>query len=282
MNIPTATTYQFYDSPKAYYDDHGPVRASAIKTYDPNCPEEYKAVHIDRCKPDKSSDALRLGSAVDILATTPEEAGCIHVWDERKTTDNKAFREAEAANPDKLLLLPDQHQRAMAMAAALHRNKRARGLLKGKGQSQVGVRWQINDWLDGKALFDRVCFGEPFWFADLKTTRCTSLDKIEKAILDFGYHRQLAWYCKAYEVVAGRMPDTVWLAFAFVSEHWPHVNKAYAEVHPVDTETLTLGYEDNEAALTEITLHLRSGNWDPPPREGYRFSLPEWYMRRRR
>lgn len=107
---------------------------------------------------------------------------------------------------------------------------------------------------------------------DVKTTQDASPDHIRRAVADFGYHQQGAWYLDAIESWTGTGLDPIFLLI-FVSSKAPHL----VTVAELDPETLDAGRHANRAAINTWARCQETGVW--PGYDNTRIhtiTLPPW------
>jgi hypothetical protein len=155
--------------------------------------------HLDhRADDDEDTNATIIGNAVDVCLTTPEQFELKYTAGpnlKRNTKEGKnKWEEFLFTNPGKILLKSDDYLAVTQMVESIKNCHTASALLEG-ARPQLVICWtdestkikckaRIDGWNDKlKTGFD------------IKTTR--SVRMFRKALEDYGYHRQAAWYLEA-------------------------------------------------------------------------------------
>lgn len=185
---------------------------------------------------------------------------------------NAAKAEAAAARKaGEVPLLADDHDKVLAMAAALRADPVASKLFVAGGRAEVTIVWidpttrvvrrgRI-DWLIGR------------YVVDYKTTREASDDAIERAIANYGYHAQLAGYCDGVKLL-GLAGDPVPILVAQEKEPPYLVN-----VKQLDELSMRIGRERNARALEIYRDCTAAGIW-PGYSDRVTFaSVPRWHIK---
>jgi len=114
--------------------------------------------------------------------------------------------------------------------------------------------------------------------ADLKT--CGSLTSgefgaFDKGIINYGYHRQQAFYLPIISAVRGIAPDHFLFIAAEKSE--PFETGVYA----LDRNAIEAGMNENENDTISLIQCFKSDYWPGVPQNAVlKASLPEWYLRK--
>lgn len=171
-------------------------------------------------QPQRESDAFTFGSYVHALCLTPDLAESdYHVFDEStrpnphkdyRDTQNKVWKkqiEAYCGVHEKIMISMESHQRALQCKAAI-----ARHGLANEVSTSMGVNERLVEWTDSetgllcKGRMDRHRL-DAQKVVDLKTTTDASKRAFTRSIIDYGYHRQGAFYldgsgAKIFTIVA--------------------------------------------------------------------------------
>lgn len=113
---------------------------------------------------------------------------------------------------------------------------------------------------------------------DLKT--CGTLDEEEqgsfaKAIVNFGYHRQEAWYRMIVSDILGHQLHH----FIFIAPEKTEPFETVTAVLPPDA--VEIGRNENTESFLALRQCQKSGNWEGVPQSHVvRVDLPEWYKRK--
>jgi hypothetical protein len=113
---------------------------------------------------------------------------------------------------------------------------------------------------------------------DFKT--CESLTKgefgaFDKAIVNYGYHRQQAFYTPIVQAVRGKVVDH--FIFIAAEKQEPFETGVYR----LDGDALKVGADENAENLQALIQCYKSDDWPGIPQNVVmKISLPEWYLRR--
>lgn len=151
------------------------------------CPAWYKHKKDFPCE--KVTDAMLLGSAVDMQVFEPEkwetEFAVLPELNLRTNAGKEAKAEFEAANVGKRIITQDMYEQALSMALKVRLDNRASNLLH-------GCQYQASLFFNGlKGRPDAMKLGQ---MADLKTTQDASPEEFRRSIFKYNYHNQAAWY----------------------------------------------------------------------------------------
>lgn len=232
-----------------------------------------------RLKNPKQSTAMRLGTAAHTAVLEPERyQQQFAIWSRRsEKTGNlcpqngqywDAFR---AENPGKSYITEDEHELAVAIAAAVRSDPDAMPYLE-SGDPEVTMQWLQGgerpararvDWLTRKG--DEPCL------VGLKTARDVRPFIFGSAAAKLGYAPQWAWYYAGYLAITGRKP----LVREIVVESAP----PYAViVYRVPDDVLIKGEEEYGKWLALLDECARRGEWPGPGGGGEQdVTLPTWY-----
>lgn len=194
--------------------------------------------------------------------------------------NTKAGKEEAAAAKEKgiTLVSSDTWEVASAMAASANAHPLIVAAKRSPAwETEMSVYWHERDHIPCKARVDAMAEieGVPgICVIDLKSTIDASPAGISKHILDYGYHRQAAWYTHALRK-CGRQANT--FIFLFVEKQPPYICTAVT----IEEAAIQLAYADIRLALDIYERCEASGEWP-----GYttdiitEIGLPEWAYRR--
>lgn len=122
-----------------------------------------------------------------------------------------------------------------------------------------------------KALLDaHGTDGESWVITDLKTTQDASPKGFAKAVANFDYDMQLAWYSTLLATIHGLEKPPVWYWIATETEA-PFVNAVYSS-----DEWIESGMAKLETALTIYKECMASGKWPMPYKGIQTLNKPAW------
>jgi exodeoxyribonuclease VIII len=199
------------------------------------------------------------------FAMTPEEI------DRRTKAGKEAYREFLEDAEGKQILNDDQNQRGAAMAAHLNSHQRVSELVDLKnGHAEVSIFWD-HAGIGCKARPDYVSPDGKI-LVDLKTSADASPEAFAKSIVNFGYHRQAAWYLQGWRRVTGYHADFV---FVVVEKQPPHGIACYT----LDEAALAEGWLQCRNILAKYSAFLsepeeaRNAGY---PTDIQELTLPRW------
>jgi hypothetical protein len=262
----------------AYFGDPvegGSLSASGAKLLlPPSCPAKFKWAQDHPPTPKRAFDLghvahkLVLGKGAEVV---PIE---FQTYNTKKAQQQRDEAHEAGKTP---VLIPELEQ-AKGMAAAIRRHPDASALIQhGYGTAERSLFWTDEktgigrrariDWLpDPEASRQFVC-------VDLKTCVSAHPDDVAKAVNNYRYHLQAAWYLDGI-IALGLDPDPVH-ALVFVEKVPPFV---ITVVQP-DRDALRMGRELARKALDTFKQCRDTGNW-PGYAEGINFvGLPAWAAR---
>ena len=155
-----------------------------------------------------------------------------------------------------------EFDRCDSIAAALHGHF-AIPLLRRTGWSEMSMVWKWRDWLlKGRA--DRISTGggRPM-ILDVKKCQVGKgrREDCQRAIENYGYHRQAAMYCKGAEALTGIEHEFVWI---FVEDNEPFD----IQVIPATKDDLEIGWEQVARVLDTFDRQYKANDcfgylWKP-------------------
>ncbi|MFF3665382.1 PD-(D/E)XK nuclease-like domain-containing protein [Microtetraspora malaysiensis] len=269
-----------YDLPEdVYHGDPvpgGSLSSSGAKKLLASCPAIFR---YEQLNPPKSRRVFEFGTVVHglVLGSGPE----VVIVEAENWRTNKAKAEAEEAHARGAVpVLRKEYQQAVAMADALRKDPVAGGLFQpGRGLPERSLFWQDVrsgvwlrarlDWLPNRGPGRMVVL-------DYKTAASAHPAAIRKAVAEYGYHQQAAWYMDAVRAL-GLARDVAFL-FVFQEKEPPYL----PTVVELDRNALREGRELNRKAISLYRECVTSGRWP-----GYSDSielvrLPAWAQSPRR
>ena len=215
-------------------------------------------------KPD--SDAMRLGRAIHCWALEPDLIDrCYGERLDGRTKAGRAQREAvESGEETRELLSPAQWEAARGTARALAEHPGAATLLSGEGLVEASIIW--TDPETGVR-----CRCRPDWWrdralpADLKCVQDASRDGFRRAVRQYGWHAQAAFYSDGIEALTGEAPAA--FVFAAVETSPPHavglwqLPQALGDTHDDRDPTVEEGRALYRGWLDKYARCLAAGEW---------------------
>lgn len=218
------------------------------------CPAKFKYI-LDA--EEKSSPAQDMGQLFHSLVLEPDSFNdryfCLPEIDRRTTKGKELYAELTALHADKIPVKPDDFNAAHEMAAAVRNNTHANYLLQG-AHTELTLDWV--DEATGVACKARVdAYNEELGIVvDLKTTVDASPQGFPKKLLQYGYHRQAAWYLEALKRNGEAAEHFVFIA---VEKTPPFL----VGVYRISDDTIRLSKAENEKLLRIYAECKRTDTW---------------------
>ena len=253
-------------------------------------PTEFHARFIAKTMKSEETDAMRLGSAVHMLALEPEsfdseyriEAGPINASTGKPYgRDTKKFADwlAEVESNDKRkLILQDEFSESLEIAKAFQSHPYLLSVMASGAEKIYERGYEMSYLVEGQDPIRLKCkpdcvmpsFG---LIIDLKTTSDPHPDAWRWSAEDYGYHRQAAIYLQAMEAYYGK-PFRFF--FGVVRSKAPYE----VGVYELDDDSISRGWNQVEDLIAEYAKRKREDNWRSDWQVGiHSLNVPE---RRRR
>lgn len=260
-------------SAEAYHADKTSISSSGLRALlAPGCPAQFK---YDRDHPPAPKREFDLGNAVhaEVLG---EGHDIVEVdFPNYLKGDARAVRDAAYA-AGKVPLLPKEKQQVDDMAAAIRQHPLAGPLFApGSGIAERSLYW--TDPATGVR-----CRVRPDWLkqlpgmtlaVDLKTTKDANPEAVSRAIRDYSYHQQDAFYTDG--IWAALQPEDVRFVFVFQSKTAPYL----VTVRELADQDRDIGRARNERALRIYKECESTGiwpDWTGPVTEIPQIGMPTW------
>jgi hypothetical protein len=198
-------------------------------------------------------DILSSGRPIsDLVAIIPDEA-----LNEDRHRKGAAWKAWSVENYDKIQRKPEECDALTRMVDSVRSHKKAAWLLDADGHFEHSIVWTDEETgLALRARPDKISiFSDEWVVSDIKTTRAEDTRQFSRAIADYGYHRQAAWYVDAVHSLG--IEDVP--AFCFIT-----VNKTPAHechVYELAPPAIELGREENRQILIELKHRLDTNDW---------------------
>jgi hypothetical protein len=246
-------------------------------------PRLYEARYVlgQKIDEDRDTNAMDIGTAAHGWVLEPEKTpDCVSIVPaelldragHRTTKDYKTWAAAQNSN---VILTEAEWDRVRAMRRALYAHPIASEMIQNATRRELSIIWRCqHTGLERKARLDLLTrWNGRDLIADIKTASDHSPEAIGRAMANFGYARQAAFYQEAGEVAGfGTRP----FVFIVVRSKPAHVVRVY-EPHP---KAMELARRQLRVALFEIAGGYASGDWSE---SGENFislvDLPTWARR---
>jgi hypothetical protein len=255
----------------ADYHARKSISASRLKLLRQS-PRVYQATVLLGNMPHSETPAMKLGTAIHCNALEPEAyqhsyVCCPAECSDKRTTAYKAW--AKNAG-DRIVLTETERATILSAASALRMHPIAGKIIQAAELTEKSVCYaDPATGSDCRFRFDGIA--GPIVF-DVKTIAECSMEKISRAIWDFGYHIQAAHYLTGLETLD---PSTDWrFMFLFVETSGPWRVRV-VELGPSEIE---LGRFERAALIRDLLARKASGDWsEPGENEVCSVSVPTWY-----
>lgn len=234
-------------------------------------PAHFKVM---RDQVNEPTPAMVLGTATHMAVLERERfaTDVVIAPEAKKTTkEGKAeWAEFEKANEGKLILKQSDYDDVIGMRDAVFKSPQwSRNFWLMEGISEVSLFWENPTYkVPCKARFDRL-FEEGIIF-DLKTCVDASPKGVVKAIANFQYHVQAAFYLDAYREVFKKHASS--FVFCFVEKEPPYGVAYYV----LTEESIRGGYAKVDAGLRLYQEALRTNEWHGYEPQIQLIDLPQW------
>jgi hypothetical protein len=227
----------------------------------------------------QQTPAMLLGSVFHSLVLEPDKTPTEYACKQNSGTTKAGKEEAAAAKERGITLVtPDVWSTAVAMAASACAHPLIVAAKRSEAwETETSLYWEEREHIPCKARIDAMAEipGAPgLCVIDLKSTTDASPDAISRHIVDYGYHRQAAWYMHALSK-CGRTAST--FIFLFVEKQPPYLCTAIT----IAESAIKLACDDIRQALDTYEQCESSGVWP-----GYttdlvtEIDLPDYIYRR--
>jgi hypothetical protein len=259
---------QFYrNMTEADYAAIPALRASWVKTLDASTPAHLFA----RMNADESdSDAFRIGRALHCRILRPADYASEFVVSprfDRRTKDGKAEAEAfAAAAGGRTVVTADEQATVDGMAGGLVGHDAARELLAMCAEREAVIVGDI-DGVPCKARLD--AFGDGV-LVDVKSCVSAHPRAFARAVCEYGYDLQMAFYAEMLRQFTGTTPESV--CIVAVEKSAPHAVAVY-EMRPTDIDSAYARALRSIRVYRECTA---SGVWPAYPPTVEYLQIPAW------
>ena len=225
-------------------------------------------------QPHETTESMELGSAVHALVLQSDRAMSMIAISDFKTRNSKGSIACAAANPGKIILHREQLDEANRLAAAVMKHPAARFLIESAQRREVSMAWDhpvVGTNLSPvrcKGRIDFLC-DRASTIGDLKTTTDAGPDAFQRAIWDYGYHRQADMYLDG-QAKLGHAYDH--FAFIAIEKEPPYL----VAVYRITEEALERARTEREELLERFAECKASGNWPGYSDEVRDITLPAW------
>lgn len=244
-------------------------------------PKHFFVKHLaeDRKEPEPT-DAMKFGTAVHMCLFEPTKFNSTYVIDidvDKRTKEGKAaLAEFIKNNAGKIILSGDELIKIKRIRNSILNKKVSKILFNNKGLAEHELYWK-DCGVNCKAKLD--FFIEPCetfnngLIVDLKTTINAEAKEFAKSVHNFGYHNQMAWYCKGVKEIykTNGYPTFIFLPVEKID---PFECAFFA----ADQAMLKFGLQENEKLLNTYINCFESNNWFGYEDKVQEIGLPVWAL----
>lgn len=257
---------------EAYHADPALSSTGARTLLPPGCPAKFRYEQLHG-RPSKREFDLGTAAHRLVLGDGPDLV-CMDYDDWRTKAARAEADEVRAAGG--VPLLPPEYDQVQAMADAIRRHPIAGPLFTpGTGRPEVSLFWE--DRTTGvrrRARLDWLCepaAGRRLVVSDYKTTRSAAPEALAKAVADYGYHQQGAWYLDGVHA-CGLASNGA--AFVLIAQE--KAAPYLVTVVELDPMALRIGAAKNRRAIHIYRDCVASGHWPGYGDTPHLISLPTW------
>jgi hypothetical protein len=266
-----------------YHADHSRISRSMLEVFRES-PARYHGRFVAGTIPaPEPTPAMEFGSWFHEYALEPDKYLAERIiapqfgpdgerWNRAKKLHKEAWEELETKANGRGIIDHDTHLRLFDMRRAIGRNENAKALIGlDNGPVEQSIFWVDEEiGLTLKCRRDKVC-RDGTLIVDLKTCHDSSPEAFARDAVNFGYHRQAAFYLDGHAAVFG--VDAIGMVFVAVSKQQPHDVACYE----LDYDAIALGRQQNRASLWKLSECIESGEWFAAhERQINTVSLPKW------
>jgi exodeoxyribonuclease VIII len=228
-------------------------------------PAHYKY----REEEDYDTRAKQIGSAIHCALLEPERFSSYYLVAEADVRTDAHYKGlAKDVGGHRVLTRPE-HRRVLNMQASAYRNKRFAGYMKRMGRNELTVI--STDPVTGvpvKVRFDRM--GDSPWALDIKKCQDARADEFIRAISNYGYYMQVAFYRDVWFWETGEHLEE--FPLVAIEEKAPHG----VICHDLDDIAIMLGRKHYREALDTYARCREKGEWPSYEEESEVVSVTSW------
>jgi len=233
---------------------------------------ERSPSHYRYREPRSATRAMEIGTAIHAAILEPDRYAAQYMLlvDVHARTASE-YKQAIKTHTSECVLVSHEADHIAGMQESVYANESAAKLLDDEGWCEVSAFVECPE--TGvllRARFDKLTrYGIGI---DLKKTRDARPDKFSRAVYDYRYHVQDAFYSHVYQLITGE-PIKAFKIIA-VEENMPHSTHVYQ----LDDEAKAEGARQFERNLADYAEAVNSGHWRGYVVESELLSLPTWVM----
>ena len=222
-----------------------------------------------------STRAMQLGTALHAAILEPELFASSYML-LKDVTDRRTsiYKEAVKTHGADNVLISTEADYVAGMQESVFSNEKAKQLLKNCEYKEISVFATCpKTGVNLRCRFDGLSIKNNYAI-DLKTTRDSSPDEFSKAIYNYRYHVQDAFYRYVYFLATGIELD--FFEFIAVESDIPHPTMLYK----LDDISRNIGKAEYERNLNTTAECIKNNHWPAYTAESDVISIPEWAIMR--
>lgn len=202
------------------------VSNSGLKLIGSKTPAHYYAQYRDPNAPErKAGRPQMIGTAIHAAALEPDKFDAEYVVAEEFIARNAKGFKAWASEQRRHILMPAEYGDVIGMRKSLHAHPIAGNLLADAQEFEYSAYAEDPE----TGILCRVrldLLTQSGWIVDLKKCQDASPEGAAKAIANYGYYHQAAFYLDVWTMATGG-DAPMGFAFIFVEEQYPHAVGVY-------------------------------------------------------
>lgn len=255
----------------ADYHARDSISASRLKLLRQS-PRIYESTVLLKKMQREESPSMKLGTAIHaaILETDSFSDHYVVVPAECSDKRTKAYKEWSAGIDGRIVLTESELQTVALARTAAVSHQIASKIIRAVDHVEGSVLYSDSETdADCRFRFDGIA--GPIVF-DIKTIGECTMEKISRAIWDYGYHVQAAHYLTGLETIDTTTDWRFMFLFVETSAPW---RVRVVELGQSETE---LGRFERSALIRDLLKRTESGDWsEPGENEVCSVSVPNWY-----
>lgn len=227
--------------------------------------------------PKNETAALLFGRALHKLLLEPDSFNNEYVFlpeINMRTKDGKAQLDAFVEqNKGKDVLSSDIKTELYNTVESIKNNDFVKNILSLPSMKEVSMFWQ--DACTGIACKGRadLIIPDNNIIIDIKSSRDAGIDYFSKALFDYRYFIQAAYYSDGYEAITGKIPQFCFIVF---EKEPPYGVMTYL----IDQRAISAGREVYKRDLATYKRCSETGIWEGYPQRIVDIDMPEWVYKK--
>lgn len=256
-------------SSEAYHRGPG-VSCSGLKLIADKTPAHYFDLYLNpEWTERRQSAALFVGTALHAATLEPDLFRALYLVNPYPDRRGNRYKEIVQGNPGKHILSQEEAANVAGMHRALHRHPTAGALLRRVDDTELSA-YAIDPETGELVRIRMDLITTDDVIVDVKKTQDASPDGFRRAVANYSYFLQHAFYWDVFRLAAGTEPRA--FVFIAVEEQPPHA----VGVYTIDPEDVMRGRVRYRKALDLYAECRRTGVWPGYSDRIETLALPEW------